>query len=297
MRHLRNLPALLLLTLMPSALWAERAVDESITASSNAVVQIENIAGSVRVTGWDQDRVQVTGTLGDDVEGLALSKSGSEVYIEVEIDDRSGRRMMDADAQLDIQIPYGASVEISTVSANIDVQGISGTAELETVSGAIQVGGGIPAVEAESVSGQIDIAGEGTRAEIESVSGAVTVTGAGESVEVATVSGVITVSGDGFREVDFESVSGAIEFSGSLEMGAEVNVEAHSSTVTLHLPSDLSAYIEVQTFSGTIDNAFGAEAERVDQYTPEKRLEFRAGSGDAEIAVETFSGNVLLRKM
>jgi len=260
MTHFRNLPALLLLTLMPSALWAERAVDESITASSNAVVQIENIAGSVRVTGWDQDRVQVTGTLGDDVEGLALSKSGREIYIEVEIDGRSGRRMMDAEARLDIQIPYGASVEISTVSASIDVQGISGTAELETVSGAIQVGGGIPAVEAESVSGQIDIAGEGTRAEVESVSGAVTVTGGSESVEVATVSGVITVSGDGFREVDFESVSGAIEFTGSLEIGAEVNVEAHSSTVTLLLPADLSAYIEVQTFSGTIENDFGAEA-------------------------------------
>ena len=89
MRHLNTCLTVLILVLAPSSLRAEQPVEEAITASPDATVQIENIAGSVRVTGWDENRVQVTGTLGDDVEELSISKSGDEIYIEVELDHRS----------------------------------------------------------------------------------------------------------------------------------------------------------------------------------------------------------------
>jgi DUF4097 and DUF4098 domain-containing protein YvlB len=67
-----------------------------------------------------------------------------------------------------------------------------------------------------------------------------------------------------------------------------------SGDVHLHLSGDLSASIEAKTFSGTIRSAYG----KVDkeEYGPGQSLKTTAGAGDAEIDVETFSGDVEIDK-
>ncbi len=42
---------------------AQQKLDEKRPASKDGVVEVHNVAGSVRVTGWDRDEVAVAGTL------------------------------------------------------------------------------------------------------------------------------------------------------------------------------------------------------------------------------------------
>lgn len=83
MKTLSTLTFALLMT--TGALFAGESVDVTIRADSDALIEIENLSGSVKVTGWDQNEVKVTGTLGDDTEGLSTSGEGSHIVIEVEI--------------------------------------------------------------------------------------------------------------------------------------------------------------------------------------------------------------------
>lgn len=287
---------LLSIALMASTAWASERVDETRDADADARIDVEIISGSIRITGWDQNRVQISGTIGDDVEALEVSGSGSSVSIDLDVPDSWGRRRRDIDARLEISVPVGARLSVETVSADIDVTEISGAVELSSVSGAIKLSGGPSRADVETVSGNIRVAGDQTAITAESVSGDLELSGVAETVEAASVSGDIEVSATQIERANFESVSGDLEFSGGLTANARFHAEAHSGNVTLILPADTSATWEVETFSGNVSNDFGPGPERTGDHGPGKWLKFTTGSADARITVDSFSGNVKFEK-
>ena len=79
--------ALILVTILvlPGWLVAQNTVDQKRPAASDAVVNIENMAGSVKVTGWDRAEVQVKGTLDPDAT-LDLGGSEKRILVEVQVE-------------------------------------------------------------------------------------------------------------------------------------------------------------------------------------------------------------------
>lgn len=287
--------SLLLALLLTPAVRAAKPVDETRAANPDARISIENVAGSVRVTGWDGNEVHVTGTVGDATEGLSVTGGPDHLSIEVEIP--RGNHGGDVSADLEIQVPAGCQLEVETVSASIDATELSGRAELSSVSGSITLAGRPSGADVETVSGAIQIRGSGTPVDVESVSGSITLTGVAGQVDVSTVDGSIAVTSEEIRRGDFEAVSGDIRISGALAADAHLDIEGHSSSITLAVPSGTSARFDVTTFSGDIDNGLGPAAESAGGYAPGKSLEFTLGSGSAEVSIETFSGNVVLKGM
>ena len=288
--------AFISLILVAAMASADKQVDETLPADSDARVSVEIISGSIQVTGWNRDEVQVTGSIGEDVDSLDISGSGRSISIDLDVPDSWGRRRRDIDARLEISVPTSARLTVETVSANIDVQEVDGTIELATVSGDIDLAGRPSRAEVETVSGGIRVEGDQTAISAESVSGDIVLRGAAETVEAASVSGNIEVSAQQIERASFESVSGDLEFSGGLNPKARLHAEAHSGNVTLLLPADTSATWEVETFSGNVTNEFGPNPERTSEHGPGKWLKFTTGSGEARITVDSFSGNVRFRK-
>jgi len=291
----KKLLLLLAIALATSAAWAGESVDVTKSASATPTVAIENLAGSVKINGWDRDEVKVSGVLGDDTDGLDFSGGNDSFDIEVEIPDSYGRRHRDLDSELEIWLPSGSSLDVETVSASIRVSGVNGRLELESVSGEVTVDGAPTSADVETVSGKIELSGSETLAIAESVSGRIELSGVAGRVEAATVSGSIRVDASDIEQGEFEAVSGSVRFTGALSPGARLSAESHSGSVVLNLPADTSARFQVETFSGSINNGFGGgEAERTSRYAPGKRLDFTIGSGDAQVRVESFSGSVTL---
>ncbi|MGB5390251.1 MAG: DUF4097 family beta strand repeat-containing protein [Thermoanaerobaculia bacterium] len=291
----KKLLLLMAIALAAGGVWAGESVDITKSASATPTVEIENLAGSVKIHGWDREEIKVTGVLGDDTDGLDFSGSNDNFDIEVEIPDSYGRRHRDLDSDLEIWLPAGSSLAIETVSASIRVSGVNGRLELESVSGEVTVDGAPTSADVETVSGSIELSGSETLAVAESVSGKIELSGVAGRVEAATVSGSIRVEASDIEQGEFEAVSGSVRFTGALSPGARLSAESHSGSVVLNLPADTSARFQVETFSGGIDNGFGGgEAERTSRYAPGKRLDFTIGSGDAQVRVESFSGSVTL---
>ena len=288
---------LMAVALATGAAWAGESVEVSKAASSSPTVEIENLSGSVKITGWDQEEIKVTGVLGDDTEGLEFSGGGDSFEIEVEIPDSYGRRRRDLDSDLEIWLPVASSVIVETVSANIRVSDVDGRLQLESVSGEVTVDGSPSSADVETVSGNIEISGSQTRVIAESVSGKIELSGVAERVDAATVSGSVRIGASEIERGEIEAVSGSVRFDGALSPGARLRAESHSGSVVLSLPADTSARFQVETFSGSINNEFGGgEAERTSRYAPGKRLDFTLGSGDAQVRVESFSGSVTLKQ-
>lgn len=288
--------ALLLAWLAPGAALGDVEVNRTLEAAANATIEIENTSGEITIRGWDRNEVSVSGWIGDDVEELVVEGGRNSIVIEVEIEGGRGWRSRDTDADLEIMVPRGARLEVETVSASIDVTDFDGRLEAESVSGGIDVSGTLNLAELETVSGSIEMIGANTRTSAESVSGSIRIEGAADRVEATTVSGRVEVEAGEIHRGDFESVSGSVSVECSLSPEARLEAGSHSGNVTVTLPGDLSASFEATSFSGSIDNDFGPEAERTSKWVPSKSLEFTTGGGDAEVILETFSGNIRIRR-
>jgi len=134
MKHgmMTALTAAMISALASSAAFAEQQIDRTIDAAPDSYIEIYNTSGDIQVIGWSQDRVQVKGTLGDKVEELILERDGKEILIKVKI---PHRHYGDVEADLVISVPEKSSIEVSAVSADIEVTGVLGKQSLETVSG------------------------------------------------------------------------------------------------------------------------------------------------------------------
>ena len=276
------------------ALAGNRQVDERAAADAEGTVLIESIAGSVVVEGWEREEVQVTGTLGDEVEKLKFKAGGSKTRIEVKYP-RNTRNMSD-DTHLVIKVPVGSRVEVECISAHITVTGVAGSVYASSISGDVEVSGDSPIVAAETISGDVIVDGPARQIAVESISGTIRAKGGEAEVEAAVVSGKINLEFERFLGLEMEAVSGTLSATGDLAPGAEIEIEVHSGEVTFTVPASVSADWRIDTFSGGIDNAFGQKSRKTSEYTPGRELEFTTGDGDARVRINTFSGSVVIRK-
>ncbi len=267
------LPAAFVLALASSA-GAATPIDERIAAGAAGTVRIENVSGSVAVTGTDAAEVRVTGTLGDGVKELRVEARGDVVEIEVVLP----RRAKDVeDTDLVVEVPRGSNLDISTVSASIDVSGVEGAHDLESVSGNVALEAAARSLDAETVSGRIRAEGVAGEFEGSSVSGAIEIVNC--RVERATA----------------ETVSGSVTFDSDLEQDASVAIESTSGSVRVKLSERADASVAIETFSGSIANEFDAEVIEP-KIGPGRSCEFEIGGGGSEVRIKNFSGGVSVGK-
>ncbi len=273
---------------------AAQEVNESGKASADGQVVIENLAGSIKVIGWDKKEVQVEGTLSDDVEELKFKPGKKRTIIEVVYPRHSKNIRKGAD--LVIKVPEGSSLEVECVSADITTSKLKGELELSSISGRVEFTGWCGELELSSISGNIMVDGGADEMSLESISGLVEARGQEAEINADSVSGDIFLEYDKFLSLSSESVSGNIKVIGDLDSRGRFSCDVVNGTITMVVPGNVNAEFEISTFNGNIDNDFGQKAHRTSKYAPGKELEFTNGDGDAEVELNSFNGNVKIRK-
>jgi hypothetical protein len=276
---------------VPAGVSAQTTVDQKRPAAPDAAVSIENMAGSIKVTGWDRPEVQVRGTLDADAE---LELGGSDRKVTVEVSSRGNP--MDAKSDIEVMVPAGGSVSIEGFQATITVSGVGGSVKAETVNGTIRHTGPSKDVQLQSVNGAVETTKATGRVNVEVVNGAVTVTDGGGDLEASTVNGKLVVAGGSYGRVQLESVAGGARFDAALAPKGSLSVESVSGSVELLFPAGFGGDFSVSSFSGAITNELGPAAEKSSSFTPQSELKFTSGSGGVRVSVETLSGSVHVRK-
>ena len=273
---------------------AATPIDQTRPLDPRGRVEIDNLKGRVEVRAWDRPEVKITGSLGAGVEKFSVEGDRGALHIEVKYPNRA----RDTEPTvLVVQVPLQAELEVSTVSATIDVHGVAPRElSLESVSGDIVAVGAPRRASVESVSGDLVLTLNSRDVDASAVSGDLTLNGRldGE-VSVETVSGNMRVDnrGERLRKLSASTVSGDVELKIALAADGEVSMESVSGDLTLVAPRDLSAEVSGESFSGDL-SAPGAKIER-EEFGPGSSFHARYGAGKGEVRIETFSGDATLR--
>ena len=276
-----------------SAFGAEE-VNQKIDAAPDGRVVVSNTAGSVRVSGWRENAVEVSGELGDDVRELVFERDGDEVIVRVEGGGSGHGRRVSSD--LAIRVPERSALRITGVSTDIDVRGVRGELRLNSVSGDIAAQVYEADVEAVTVSGDLDLEGQGAEiyARLNSVSGDVDARRLAGEMEITSVSGDLTVDGGPFRRFNAQTTSGDMDWSASVSDDARMDVETINGDLDFIFRGELSARFDIETFNGDIRNCFGPEPQRTSRYAPGRELRFTEGEGGTRVTIKTLNGDLRL---
>lgn len=243
-----------------------RTIARSFELDADGSVELDAFTGSIEVTAWDQNRVEVEAKIeGEDQElvektALQFDQTSRRLAMEVDYDDVEDSQEIlglfsignvdRPDVHFTITMPQTARLFIDDFSSEIDVQGLRADVTLETFSSTIRLHDVEGGVDLETFSG--DIEGENLRGSFQ----------------------LETFSGDARLEID--ALTGDSHF------------ETFSGDVELILPTDAGFEIvaEEDTF-GDLDSEFALRSE------DGRRI---VGEGGPQIEVETFSGSLRLRK-
>ena len=307
-------PLIIALGLWSNTALASDSVDESKDASANGFVKINVVRGSVDVTGWSRNQVEVTGTLDEKTREFIFDVKGDDTVIDVKIPHNISNWCCDDGSDLHIKVPAGSKLVIGGVSTDVSVEKIGGGLEVGNVSGDIRVVDVEDRVRLSSVSGQIELRQAKGRIRIKSVSGEIEVSEAHGQGYYHSVSGSITLS-DVSDELDIESVSGEIEISdakvsllrgtsvsGDVDVDAEMiegaglDFETISGSIRLRLSGEMGAKYDLETGSGSIRNRISDDRPRTSKYSRDEALRFTLEGGTGEVIANTRSGDIVLSK-
>ena len=291
--------AMLLLAVAGSAA-AGTPINENRKVSADARIDVSNIKGEVTISGWDKSEVSISGTLGDGAKTLSVEGGEDHLVVKVQPPDKQswfswGAESRMGDTVLDLKVPRNAQMKIEVVSADIALSGVAGRAlDVNSVSGKLRLDSDAKEVEVDSVSGNIELTGKAERGHLETVSGNVRARGLGGQIKFETVSGDVDAENGDYREISAGTVSGDINLRGKPTKDARVDVETMSGDVHLYLPTDVSAHLRVTTFSGSIRSDFGKVKD--EDHGPGSSLDATVGDGESRVNLQTFSGDVEVRR-
>lgn len=280
------------LAVLSQAAAAEQTHNKRATIAPDATIDVSNVQGSVSVTAWDKNEVELHAVLESDKDRLEFEATERQVRIKVDRPDHRYRD--DDDATLTLKVPKGARLVVETVSAEIVVDGVRGEQRLESVSGSVETKAYDQPVSLHAVSGEITVSGSGGKAALttENISGTTIVSGIRGSYEGQTVSGTIDASLAAVERLHIETVSGDADIKAELGAAARADMESVSGSLTLTIKPPVNAEFDIESFSGDIDACFGPKPRDKSKYGPGSELGFTEGKGGARVTIESLSGDI-----
>jgi DUF4097 and DUF4098 domain-containing protein YvlB len=277
-------------------------------------VTITNVSGNITVTGGSGDEVSI-----DAVKHAR--DSGDMSSVQIVVDERPGRVEIHpeypsrarASVDFTLTVPSSAAVEAKSVSGNIRITGVQGAVRAENVSGDITTAS-TPKLElAKTVSGDVDLTDARAESDlaIGSMSGNVHVKGlTARGLDLTSVSGDVTLTNASCDRMGMKSVSGSLEFTGTLSKSGRYDVNSHSGTIRLRLAGSTGFELNATTFSGSVRSELPltlggpgttgdtGDRDRNGRRRPPGTHAIRAtyGDGSATLDVRTFSGDIVISR-
>lgn len=256
------------------------------SVSSSALVVFQPTLADVSIIGWEADSVHV-----------AAERTGP-IRLELE-SETDGVRILERRALPDgavrptyrLFVPRDATLRLTAQEGAITLRGLRGTVRAGIVDGALRADSLSGSAELSTVTGALEVAGFEGRLRARSVAGDVILYGTSGSIRASSTSGDVRISVVEPGDVEAESYSGRITFTGAIGAGAS-SFATHSGDIVLALPvrSDATLFITNVQERPTITCGDDREPANLEAGRP-----ILLGAGGPPVEIVTFSGAVEVR--
>jgi len=253
----------------------------SYAQSAGGRLSVDNFNGSVEISGWDQNTVDISGTKYADSEArlrdvrIDVSNSGNGVQVRTlrPENDRHGN----LGAKYVIRVPRQTELErIHSSNGSLRVENIDGNVTLQTSNGSVHLAGIHGNVDAHSSNGSV---------EVRKVDGRMTFHTSNGSVRAENVHGGVSAT----------TSNGSVDLELEAPEGSDVTASTSNGGITVRLPASTNATINAHT-SGH-DRIYSDFDVTVRGQLARSRLEGAIGGGGPRIELSTSNGNIRLLKI
>ncbi len=266
----------------------------SYALAPGSTVEIENSNGSIEISGWDKDTIDIDGTKYAGTEErlhaihIDIDHSANSVSIHTDIPrDWHGN----AGAKYIIRVPQKIDLHnIQSSNGAIRIDSIQGEARLQTSNGTIRVDQVKGLVDAHTSNGSIEAADVTGDATLRTTNGGIRADVRKGAFGAVTSNGTITahlMEADA-HPVHLESSNGRIDL--TLDAAREVHARTSNSSITVHLPGSMNADLRAHTSNASIDSDFDVNVHS--GLLSKHSVEGTIGSGGPLIDLETSNGSI-----
>lgn len=269
------------------ALAPQRQSDTTFAVPAGASLSVNNFGGGITVHGWSENRVKVHGETGRRGR-VEVSLVGSTVVIKT-----GSREGAPSVIDLDITVPQSMALNLSGTYADITVDGVQGAISAETVNGEVNVRGGKGIVTLHSIQGGVTLADASGRIEVNSVNEDVELSNITGEIKVETTNGEVRLTGIKSSSVDAGTINGDVLYEGTVTDGGSYSLGSHNGDITVSIPDGANVTITAATANGDIDSSFPLPMTNT---LGKHRKTFKIGTGSARMELESFQGDIELRR-
>lgn len=304
--------ALLTLLVSPPLLAAQApaasASDEThfsrtIQVGRGSSLSLSNLAGGITVRAGRGGEIRIDATKnGGEPDRVEIDVAEHAGRVEVHTVHRYGNDR--ASVTFDVTVPADASVDLRSISGNIEVSGVQGGVRAESVSGSVTADAVAHVDRLKSVSGNVRITGASADGDITtgSISGSVTIRNLkADGLDLSTVSGDMTLDGITCNRATIRTVSGNVDYAGPLARNGRYEVTSHSGDITLRLAGRTGFEFDGTSFSGDIHSDFPITIQDTGdsgrRFGPQRHaVHGTFGDASALVTVRTFSGDISVKR-
>jgi hypothetical protein len=272
------------------------AVERRASIASDASIRFGGAITSLRIIGWDQDSLVITGSvpkgwrfdggIASPVGGLGR---GAKFFVEAPSGDyRTG-------AELEVRVPAKARIWAKSGSGKIEVTGVTGGLDLNIVGGSVTVSSSPRELNIESMDGDVNVTAGAAWLRVKTATGKIDVRGGSEDAGLSTVSGTIQVGGGRYERGKFETVTGDVVYQGDIGYKGSLDLTTHSGRIELRLPPKPDLELDAATVTGIIENGVTSSRPIAGREGRGMALGFSSGVGNTHLVVRSFKGNIQLK--
>jgi hypothetical protein len=224
-------------------------IERTMPIDSRASITLCVMSGKIVVRGWEKNELRARSTDADQLEFRRIDKpkeaTTPATRVDVMVNDRhTPRADCQALADVEMDVPKDATVQVQTRDGDIYITGVAG-AYAGSQNGDITMDHVSSFVEAGSVGGSISLENSTGRVSLSSAGGGVEVVNvkagtADDTFEVGTVSGDIQLTQIGNPKVSTKTVNGTVTLSGPLARAGNYSFTTMGGDVVLMIPTSSS---------------------------------------------------------
>ncbi len=262
-------------------------------------IVLEGFNGSVEITGWDKDEVEVAGT-----KSASREEVLSAMQVDVTADPgmvrirarRPDERNCNCGVRFALKVPRKVVLEdITTSNGSLRLESVTGSARMHSSNGSVHVWGVEGDINIQTSNGSMDVDKFKGSADLKTSNGRVKASGIDGAFSARTSNGSIDADVDSLdtgKPVVLSSSNGSINLALARWNNNEVRATTSNSSINLRLPPGVAAEVRAVTSNGNISTDFELTTTQLSK----TRVSGRIGGGGALLDLTTSNGNIRLMK-